>query len=259
MAVRAYIRTDPGLYERKALGILPDGTRVAAYPAAAFVAFMGCLGLAEEQPQRGRFKSERILRELLIGADGSGRPYARQLPYLFERGDLVRLADGRVYVDGWDHWQEGDVTVAERMRRLRHRKAGVTNGVTPHTVTGVTAASVTVPSDGDRHGSTTESGTDSRGGGRDRGISRGGGDAPSRASSRSMTDEERSGSIAANRRIIENPASRDEVVRAAIHAVVRLDPETDWMALREAALNKAAEVDWSVPGREPSTARPRRA
>ena len=43
---------------------------------------------------------------------------------------VVALADGSLYVDGWNEWQEGDVTVKERMARLRnrHRNNGVTEG-----------------------------------------------------------------------------------------------------------------------------------
>jgi hypothetical protein len=147
---RAYIRTDPGLFQRKALGIRDEHSRPAPYPSDAVVAFLGCLCLAEEQPKRGRFASERILRELLGGPDGQGRRYARQLPFLIEHGDLVRLPSGLLYVDGWDEWQEGDVTVPERMARLRIKKAGRdTPAVTPATVTRDTPPTVTSPSDGE--------------------------------------------------------------------------------------------------------------
>ena len=29
------------------------------------------------------------------------------------RGDVVFLEDGRLYVEGWDEWQEGDLTAAK--------------------------------------------------------------------------------------------------------------------------------------------------
>jgi hypothetical protein len=162
---RAYIRTDPGLFQRKALGIRDEHSRPAPYPSDAVVAFLGCLCLAEEQPKRGRFASERILRELLGGPDGQGRRYARQLPFLIEHGDLVRLPSGLLYVDGWDEWQEGDVTVPERMARLRNKKARRdTPAVTPATVTPDTPPTVTSPSDGPpSHSGLRGGGAESRG------------------------------------------------------------------------------------------------
>src|SRR5687767_7856470 len=65
---------------------------------------------ANRQPQRGRFKSRELLDAIL------GKPTVKQL---IERGDLVQEPDGRWYMDGWDLWQEGDLTVGERQRRIR--------------------------------------------------------------------------------------------------------------------------------------------
>jgi hypothetical protein len=127
--VRAYLRLDPNLADRK-----------ADYPDGAFRAFIECLIFAEHQPKRGRFRNERLLRVLL---DRRGR----WVPYLLEHGDLTRGDSGELYVDGWDEWQEGDVTVSERMKRLRNRKGG---GDTPPTVTDDTPATVTVPLGGKR-------------------------------------------------------------------------------------------------------------
>jgi hypothetical protein len=104
---RAYIRVDPGLYERK---VIEDG-----YPLPAVAALVGCFCMAELQPIRGKFRDQSVLRALL----GAG---ARWVPYLIEQGDLVVLDNGSLYVDGWDEWQEGDVTVKERMVRIRNRK-----------------------------------------------------------------------------------------------------------------------------------------
>jgi hypothetical protein len=107
---RAYLRLDPNFFERKAID--------QGYPLPVLAAFIGCLCLADSQPQRGVFRDEKVLRTLL-------GPAGRYLPQLIERGDLVR--DGsRIRVDGWDIWQEGDVTVADRMARYRnkHRNSG---------------------------------------------------------------------------------------------------------------------------------------
>jgi hypothetical protein len=123
------LRLDPNLADRK-----------ADYPDGAFRAFIECLIFAEHQPKRGRFRNERLLRVLL---DRRGR----WVPYLLEHGDLTRGDSGELYVDGWDEWQEGDVTVSERMKRLRNRKGG---SDTPAPVTDDTALTVTVPSSGKR-------------------------------------------------------------------------------------------------------------
>lgn len=104
---RAYLRLDPGFYEKK----LAQG-----YPLAAIGAFAGVLCLAELQPDRGRFRDLAVLRALL------GAAAARQVPFLMERGDLC-YEGTRIYVVGWDEWQEGDVTVKERMQRIRNRNA----------------------------------------------------------------------------------------------------------------------------------------
>jgi len=134
---RAYLRLDPGFDERK-----------ESYPDGPYAAFIAALCLAESQPDRGRFRSERFLRALL-GRRG------RHLKYLLAHGDLIRLSDGRLYLDGWDEWQEGDVTVQERLTRLRARReahglrrngsgpratldtvAGATDGATDHRYSG---------------------------------------------------------------------------------------------------------------------------
>lgn len=126
--MRAYLRLDPHIADRK-----------SAYPDGAFRAFIECLSFAEQQPNRGRFRNERLLRVLL-------ERRARWVPFLIEHGDLIRQ-EKELYVEGWDEWQEGDHTVPERMKRLRNRKG---DGDTPPPVTGDTAPGVTVPSSGKR-------------------------------------------------------------------------------------------------------------
>jgi hypothetical protein len=123
MPPRYTIRQVVGTYRRKAFGTHnEDGSdRRPPYPADAIVAFYGTLELAEEQPIRGRFESEALLRVLLTGPDNHGRRFARQVPYLLAQGDLVR--DGAaLVVEGWELLQEGDVTIAERVQRFRSRR-----------------------------------------------------------------------------------------------------------------------------------------
>ena len=124
--MRAYLRLDPNATDRK-----------SDYPDGAFRAFFETLCHAEQQPQRGRFRNRKLLAVLL-------ERRARWIPYLIEHGDLVETKSGKLYVDGWDEWQEGDVTVSERMRRLRSRQRGVTPTDTPS----VTPPTVTPPSSG---------------------------------------------------------------------------------------------------------------
>ena len=114
---RAYLRLDPGYDEHK-----------ESYPDGPYATLIACFCHAEFQPERGRFRNEKFLRALL-GKRG------RHLGYLIEHGDLIRMGDGRLYVDGWDEWQEGDWKVAERVTRIRARKY---RGVTVATVTDVT-------------------------------------------------------------------------------------------------------------------------
>lgn len=122
---RAYLRLDPGYDERK-----------ASYPDGPYATLIACLCLAEFQPERGRFRSVRYLKALL-------ERRARFLPFLFAHDDLLLLGDGRVYIDGWDEWQEGDWKVAERIGRVRNRPRNKANGaVTATTVTDVTVKTV---------------------------------------------------------------------------------------------------------------------
>ncbi len=129
---RAYLRTDPALYERK---VVEQG-----YPLPLFAAFVGTLCLAEHQPKRGRFRNDRVLRALL-------GPAARFVPELIRRCDLIVQDDGSLYVDGWEEWQEGDWKVGERVSRIRSRTRR--KSVTVPNVTPVTVPTVDTPSDGD--------------------------------------------------------------------------------------------------------------
>lgn len=116
---RAYIRLDPAFDERK-----------ESYPDGPFAALVSTFCLAEHQPERGRFRSFDYLTRLL-GRRG------RHARYLLDHGDIVTLDDGRVYVDGWDEWQEGDWKVSERVGRIRSRQRR-TVPVTPPVTVGVT-------------------------------------------------------------------------------------------------------------------------
>jgi hypothetical protein len=109
--MRAYHRVDPLMDERK-----------SHYSPAQLGAYLKVQLLAGRQTHRGRFRSIKALEGALPAA------YARHVAFLIEQGDLIVCADGSLYLDGWDEWQEGDVTVGERMARLRNRKRN--NGVT---------------------------------------------------------------------------------------------------------------------------------
>ncbi len=113
---RAYHRVDPLMDERK-----------SHYTPAQFGAFLKVQLVAGRQSAPGYFRSVEALRRALPGE------YVRHVPFLIEQGDIVTIADGRAYIDGWEEWQEGDLTVGERMARLRNRKrnAAVTPPVTP--------------------------------------------------------------------------------------------------------------------------------
>lgn len=123
---RAYIRTDPDMFLRKAIE--------QGYPPPAFGAFQAVICLAESQRPRGRFLSIAHLRALLSGPGGSTSSYAKWIPFLIEHGDIVELESGQVYPPGWDEWQEGDWQVAERMNRVRVRRSSEPKA-TPRTVT----------------------------------------------------------------------------------------------------------------------------
>lgn len=119
--MRAYHRIDPLMDERK-----------SHYTPAQFGAFLKVQLVAGRQTMRGWFRSEAALRGALPGA------YARHVDFLIEQGDL-RVSDSGVYVDGWNEWQEGDLTVSDRMAALRNRRRNAT-------VTGTVTSAVSEPS-----------------------------------------------------------------------------------------------------------------
>lgn len=112
--MKAYLRMDPLTDERK-----------AGYTDGQFRAFFNVLCAAGRQNPRGRFRSLAQLKGLL-------GVHARHVQFLITEGDVIPLTDGSVYVDGWDQWQEGDLTVGDRMAALRNRRrnGGVTGTVT---------------------------------------------------------------------------------------------------------------------------------
>lgn len=134
---RAYIRFSPKAFHEK---VVIDG-----YPPGAFAAFAAVLCMAEEQPERGRFRSERLLRLLLDEPEeGVHVGWGKWVKYLLEHGDLVKQDRGVLYVVNWDEWQEGDFTVAERVARLRKKRKDATAAATDD----VTVPRVITPSDG---------------------------------------------------------------------------------------------------------------
>jgi hypothetical protein len=81
---------------------------------------------ANRQPHRGRFVDVAII-ERCLGRERAKRFLSPRRPG--KTPDVVQLEDRTFYVDGWDEWQEGDLTVGDRVRRLRARRRDAT--VTP--------------------------------------------------------------------------------------------------------------------------------
>ena len=90
--------------------------RKSHYTPAQMGAYLKVQLVAGRQTRRGRFRSMAAL----VGALPA--PYARHMAFLLAEGDLVQVPDGSIYVDGWDEWQEGDLTVRDRMAALRNRR-----------------------------------------------------------------------------------------------------------------------------------------
>ena len=113
--MRAYHRVDPLMDERK-----------SHYTPAQFGAFLKVQLVAGRQKHRGHFRSVEALRMTQPAG------YARHVAFLVAEGDIAVAGDGTAYLPGWDEWQEGDMTVRDRMAKLRnkHRNNGVTRTVT---------------------------------------------------------------------------------------------------------------------------------
>lgn len=103
---RAYLRIDPNIDQ-----VFPE----------LRLTFIGLMCAAGRQPMRGRFRDRRTVEGLLSKA------FVRRC---YDRGDVTDLPTGEVYVVGWDEWQEGDHTVADRMRRMRQKRRERRNAVT---------------------------------------------------------------------------------------------------------------------------------
>lgn len=93
---RAYLRMSPNLDQ---------------HPDPGGMVLLLCA--ANRQPRRGRFRDKATLVRALGGA---------RFRRLVARGDIVVGDDGWFYVEGWDVWQEGDLTVAERQARIRENR-----------------------------------------------------------------------------------------------------------------------------------------
>jgi len=113
--MKAYLRVDPLMDERKAY-----------YSDGQFRAFVKLLCVGARQEPRGRFRNVDQAKALL------GR-HGRFVAFLISQGDAAVGADGSLAIEGWDTWQEGDLTVAARMAALRNRRR---NGGVTATVTG---------------------------------------------------------------------------------------------------------------------------
>lgn len=181
---RAYLRVDPNIDQTH-----PD-----------LDGFVRLLCAAARQPQRGRFRDRALLERAV------GRAKARRM---IERSDVAEMPDGRFYVVGWDEWQEGDWTVAERMRRMRDRRK--TGTVSP----------VTSPSSPRRNGVTTDAGmTDSH-------LVEGDGDLPPTPAKRGLRAEGKSPRQIAER---ERAAERERSHQARLEATRRRIAETSGAA-----------------------------
>ncbi len=226
MSTRAYLRKDPATWRRK---VVEQG-----YPAAQYAAFEAVLCLGEEQPERGRFRSERLLRLLLDEPrDGVRIGWGRHIPFLIEHGDLIRQTDGSLYIDGWDEWQEGDWKVAERVARIRHRKdVHQSNGVTPYVTVPVTpgvtvgvTGPVTVGTVLARAAAAEAAAVSISGGGGGRPLPR----SPQTTRSRSGGNdgERRDEAIARARARLEDPDASEGVKEAARFALGQLGVQAD--------------------------------
>jgi hypothetical protein len=109
---KAYLRMDPNLDQH------PD-----------FEGMVMLICAANRLPRRGRWDTREQIDRIL----GHKRAEAFLKPRRpGKTPDIVKLQDGTFYLEGWDHWQEGDWTVGERVARLREkRKSAVTGPLHP--------------------------------------------------------------------------------------------------------------------------------
>lgn len=121
---KAYLRIDPHL--------------ASTHESAG--EFVRLLEAAYQQPRRGRFKNIGVLRAA-VGRGVADR--ALQRKDVLGHGEEADCIDDKgrprefcseslphLYLEGWDEWQEGDVTVAERMTRIRNKKKRRNSAVT---------------------------------------------------------------------------------------------------------------------------------
>lgn len=116
---KAFLRVDPDIDQKH-----PDNLD----------GFIRLLCAANRQVPRGRFSSRAVMDRLFGKA---------AVDKFAKRKDIRTEPDGSITVPGWHVWQEGDWTVAERMRRYRDSKGGISGeeaslGPSPTVTTGVT-------------------------------------------------------------------------------------------------------------------------
>lgn len=113
--MRSFIRLDPKVVEEKLK---------AGYTLAQIGAWFMLQCQAEQQPERGRFRSMGLLKAAMDCAEEVAGAKARAsqfLPFLLDK-DITRLDDGTYYAEGWDELQEGDIKPQERMEVVRGRR-----------------------------------------------------------------------------------------------------------------------------------------
>lgn len=103
--MRHYVRLDPLLPDHKA-----DADLGEDYPDGAGFAFILTLCWAARQSPPGYFRNRQVLAGLL------GKR-AKWIEYLIRKGDVVELEGGRLYVEGWNEWQEGQFPTVDARRK----------------------------------------------------------------------------------------------------------------------------------------------
>ena len=115
-ALRSYVKLDTDVLFSE---------EFARLPSVAIAAFLMVWSWAARQPQRGYFKSERVLREYL------GPTHSRGIAALYAAGLLFRTPDRRVEAVGYAEMHEEDAELPSRMRRLRARRKAVLEALDP--------------------------------------------------------------------------------------------------------------------------------